>query len=274
MEISRMQCVLAVDGGNTKTIALVARLDGEVLGAARGDCSDIYNAEPNEIAPEPAGAALANAERTILAALRKAEMSRADISVAVFNMAGADWPEDFVFWREAAESRELGRTIIVQNDALGILHTVSPDATGVSIVCGTGAATGARAADGREWHSSFWQLSQGSHVLGQKTLRAVYRAELGLAPQTALTQRALEIFGLSDVEAILHAITARKHERPAGYLGKLGRALMDEASKGDPVACLIVEKHGADLGDYGVVAARRVGLDGTPFNLILAGSVL
>src|SRR5581483_3054213 len=40
MEIPDMQRVLAVDGGNTKTIALVATLEGDVLGAALGGCSD------------------------------------------------------------------------------------------------------------------------------------------------------------------------------------------------------------------------------------------
>lgn len=39
-----MQCVLAVDEGNTNTIALVAALDGTILGAGRG-CGDIYNAD-------------------------------------------------------------------------------------------------------------------------------------------------------------------------------------------------------------------------------------
>ena len=42
-----MQCVLAVDGGNTKTIAIVAALDGTILGAGRGGCGDIYNARPS-----------------------------------------------------------------------------------------------------------------------------------------------------------------------------------------------------------------------------------
>lgn len=36
----------------------------------------------------------------------------------------------------------------------------------------------------------------------------------------------------------------------------------------------IVEEHGAELADFGLVAARRVGLEGSPYNLILAGSVL
>src|SRR5256884_3691789 len=42
----RMQCVLGVDGGNSKTIAIVAALDGTILGAGRGGCGDIYNARP------------------------------------------------------------------------------------------------------------------------------------------------------------------------------------------------------------------------------------
>src|SRR5947199_47 len=106
-----MQCVLAVDGGNTKTIALVAALDG---------------------------------------------------------------------------------TILVQNEAVGVLHAGSSDNTGVSVVCGTGAVTGARAPDGRTWHSSMWQDQvQGGAQLGQKTLNAVYRAELGIELPTTLTQRVL-----------------------------------------------------------------------------------
>ena len=42
--------MLAVDGGNTKTIAVVADAGGHALGAGRGGCSDIYNA------PTPADA--------------------------------------------------------------------------------------------------------------------------------------------------------------------------------------------------------------------------
>ena len=34
--------VVGVDGGNTKTIALVATIDGTVVGAGRAGCADIY----------------------------------------------------------------------------------------------------------------------------------------------------------------------------------------------------------------------------------------
>src|SRR5205807_10529707 len=58
--------VLAVDGGNTKTIALVAALDGTILGAGRGGCADIYNAEAGTEWPDSAAAAMANGEYAVV----------------------------------------------------------------------------------------------------------------------------------------------------------------------------------------------------------------
>ena len=179
-----MPYVLGVDGGNTKTVALIASLDGTILGAGRGGCGDIYNASAGPLWPDSASAAVANIEYTVNAALDAAGIKAADLVTSVFNMAGADWPEDFIYLQTAMQERGFGRTIYVQNDAMGVLHAGSSDDTGVSVVCGTGAATGARAPDGRTWHSSFWQdQAQGSSSLAQRALDAVYRSELG--PSTA-----------------------------------------------------------------------------------------
>src|SRR6266487_7104290 len=195
----RRQCsmhyVLGVDGGNTKTIALVASLDGAILGAGRGGCGDIYNAPTSTEWRDSTSAAIANVEYAVTSALDAAHIRPSDLVTAVFSMAGADWPEDFAYIEAAMEDRGFGRTIHVQNDALGVLHAGSLDATGVSVVCGTGAATGARAADDRVWHSSTWQNQvQGSAHLGRKTLNAVYRAELGIEPPTTLIPRVLDFY--------------------------------------------------------------------------------
>jgi N-acetylglucosamine kinase-like BadF-type ATPase len=286
MEHRDMHCVLAVDGGNTKTIALVAALDGAILGVGRGGCGDIYNAAPAasaadvdgvdggaRTAADPASAALANVERSVVAALDAAQVARADLAVSVFNMAGADWPEDMAFWQEAMAARGFGRRIVVQNDALGVLYVGSPDATGVSIVCGTGVATGARAADGRAWHSSFWQDEvQGNAHVGQKLLSAVYRSELGIEPPTSLTGRVLESFGVHSVEELLHLFHNRLHPAPRG-VDRLTPILLDEAHAADAVALRVVREHGAMLGEIALAAARQVRLEGTPFYLVLAGGV-
>jgi N-acetylglucosamine kinase-like BadF-type ATPase len=268
-----MAYALAVDGGNTKTIAAVAALDGEIMGVGHGGCSDIYNATPTESAPDPVAAALASAMSAITQALEAAGATPDDLAASVFNMAGADWPEDIAFWRQAARDRALGRTIIAQNDAMGILYATSPEAVGVSIVAGTGAATGARAADGRVWHSSFWQdEAQGAGYLGQKLLYAVYRSALGLAPSTSLTARALDFLGVASVEDALHLFHDRL--RPAAiHVDRLAPLLLDEAHAGDAVALRIVEEYAITLSEFAAVAAREVGLGATPFPVTLAGGL-
>lgn len=268
-----MPYVLAVDGGNTKTIALVAALDGTILGAGRGECGDIYNAEPGTTWPDSAAAAVANIEYAVMSALHMAQIRPSDLIAGVFNMAGADWPEDFVFLQAEMEARSFGRTILVQNDAMGVLHAGSSDDTGVSVICGTGAATGARAPDGRTWHSSMWQnQAQGSAQLAQKTLNAVYRAEIGINAPTSLTPRVLDFFHLSSVEEVLHLLTSRtKHE--SVHIDRLTPILLDEAQAGDRVALTIVQQHGEALGTYAQAAARYVGIEGTAFTLVLAGGV-
>src|SRR5437762_617528 len=117
-----MESVLAVDGGNTKTIALVAALDGTILGAGRGGCGDIYAAEAGTKWPDSATAAVANIEFAVQSALLAAQVKASDLVTGVFSMAGADWPEDFVYLRTAMEVHRFGRTIYIQNDALGVLH--------------------------------------------------------------------------------------------------------------------------------------------------------
>ncbi|MGO8951325.1 MAG: BadF/BadG/BcrA/BcrD ATPase family protein [Ktedonobacterales bacterium] len=268
-----MHCVLAVDGGNTKTIALVAGLDGAILGVGRGGCSDIYNAIAEDGVSDPALVALANLERAVMSALRSADATPGDLLVSIFNMAGADWPEDVAFWQDEMALRGLGRNIIAQNDALGILYALSPEAYGVSVVCGTGAATGARSQDGRVWHSSFWQdEAQGSSHLGQKTLFAIYRSELGLDPPTSLTGRVLKYFAVDSVEEVLHLFHNRLH-RPPLTVHQLTPILLDEAEAGDEVALRVVAEHGALLGDIAVVAATKVGIEHTSYPLVLAGGV-
>jgi N-acetylglucosamine kinase-like BadF-type ATPase len=238
------------------------------VGTGRAGCADIYTAG----SPEKA---LAEVDAALEAAMGAAGITRADLGAACFSMAGADWPEDFAVIRSGLGQRGLGlgERLLIFNDALGALRAGAPQGVGVSIVCGTGAAVGARAADGRLWHSSWWQEPQCARQLGERTLSAVYRAELGLDPPTTLTERVLEFYKLPTVEDVLHLHTARV-PAPSPPLGKLARVLLDAAEAGDATAARIVAQHGADLGDYALVAARKVDLLGSPFTLVLAGGVL
>lgn len=271
-----MSGVLAVDGGNTKTLAVVAALDGTILGIGRSGCSDIYDTfSMASYGQEALDLALSNLEQAIRDALCAAQFQASEILVGVFNLAGADWPEDFALLREAMQTRGFGQTIIVQNDAFGVLHTGHSGATGVSILCGTGAAVGARGPGGRSWHASYWLDTGGSIDLGRKALELVYRSELGLEAPTALKRYVLDLFQAETVEGVLHRITGRETRKfYIRRIDQLAPALLDEAEAGDPLARRLIQEHGNALGLYANVAAQRVGLVNTAFPLVLAGGVL
>ncbi|MBC7812512.1 MAG: hypothetical protein H7175_15265 [Burkholderiales bacterium] len=260
--------VLGVDGGNTKTIALVARLDGTIISWGRSGGGDIYGAASPQ-------AAVGELSRAVEAALGRVEIEASALSAACFSLAGADWPEDITFLQAAMQQRDYGQNIQVFNDAMGALRAGSPDGTGIVVACGTGVAVGAKSADGRFWHSSFWQRTQGAGDLGRQTLNTIYESELGIVAPTSLTKGVLAHFGQTSVEGLLHLMTAREVTHPThNDIAQLSRLLLDEAENGDAVARRIVEEHGQSLGDYALVAARRVGIEGAPFPLVLTGGVL
>lgn len=261
-----MVCILGVDGGNTKTIALVAAPDGRILGYARSGCSDIYGASSPKAAVE-------EIRRAVDSALREAGCQREAITSACFSLAGADWPEDYAYLENALGQIGLGCQIVVYNDAMGALRAGAPEGVGVVIACGTGVATAARNAQGEFWHSSFWQEGLCGLELGRLTLRAVYRSALGIEPPTALTEPVLAMFGQPSVEALLRRFTQRGGSRPTNtQISQIAPLLLNAADAGDTLAVRIVEQHALRLAEYALVAARKVHL-GEAFTLVLNGGV-
>lgn len=150
-----MDCILAVDAGNSKTIALVAALDGTIIGAGRGGAGDITGG---------AEAAFAHIEYAIVTALKAAGKTAADLNCAAFSMAGADWTEDARRIRKEMRrcGFDAGGNITVVNDAIGALAAGASQNWGVSIACGTWSNTAARNACGQAWVASYWQEEGGA----------------------------------------------------------------------------------------------------------------
>ena len=258
---------LGVDGGASKTVALVATPDGRVVGAGRGANADVYQN------PDAEG----EVARAVASALASAGARASELDGAALSLVGADWPEDFALWRAALPRLGLGAlprgAVRIVNDAIGALHSCSHAGPALAIVCGTGGATGARGADGAAWHSSFWQRTQGAVELSLRALDAVYRGELGIDPPTALAALALEHFGAPSVEALLHDFTARTRPPPA-HPGRFAPHVLHAAAGGDAAARALALAHADALAGYGLAAARRVGMDAaTPAEVVLAGGL-
>lgn len=257
--------VLAVDGGNTKTLAAIASSAGSVLGAARGGQTDIYGVGSVEVA-------MAELFRLVDAALHRAGCSRRDLRVAVCSLAGADWPEDFdvLTARISAELPDVD--VLVVNDAIGALRAGAPEWVGIAVVAGTFNAVGARNAVGRTFHLGFWPDRTGAYDLSNEAMKAVVRAALGLGPQTELTAAAAELYGIDDGVELLHRFTRRDSPGRADLM-RLVPVLFDVAECGDHVALTIIGDAGRVLGEEARVSAERVGLALHATPVVLSGGV-
>jgi N-acetylglucosamine kinase-like BadF-type ATPase len=263
------ELLLGVDGGNTKTIAVLARPDGTVAGIGSAGRADIHNApSPDE--------GVGEVVRAVAAALEAAAARPADLHAATFSLAGADWPEDFSFLRrEIARRLELTLEPSVVNDAVGAIRGGTDEGTGIAVVCGTGGAVGARNSRGDVYHYGFWPDGTGATAFGERALAAVWRADLGLGPETSLTGRALARWGCSDPLDLLHGFTRLDAQRiQASEKALFAETVLDEAAAGDAVAVELVTVAGTRLGDYARVSAARVGLLESGFPLVLCGGVL
>ncbi|MEA3054711.1 MAG: hypothetical protein QOD30_143 [Actinomycetota bacterium] len=256
--------VLAVDGGNTKTIAVVATTAGGVRAVSRGGPSDIYGTGS-------AAKGTAALGQTIRDALDRAGIAPRDVDATVCSLAGADWPEDIGLLTSFV--RELGLTEpLVVNDAIGGMRVGAPRWEGIAVIAGTFNAVGARNADGRVFHLGFWPDRTGAFDLGFDALKAACRDALGLGATTALRERVCDAFDVDDALELLHHVTRR--DGPGVFaVTELASVLLDVADEGDAVASEIVATAGRWLGEEARVSAARVGLAvaGTP--VVLSGGV-
>jgi N-acetylglucosamine kinase-like BadF-type ATPase len=160
----------------------------------------------------------------------------------------------------------------VVNDAVGPIRCAARDGAGVSLICGTGAAIGARSPDGRSWHIGFTPRNSGAHALGKEALAAIQEADMDCGRATRLTERLLAVFGVAAPRDIVHAVT-RRGGLSASDVAALAPHVLAVAADGDAVARDIVDLAGQRMGCWTRHAARQVDLD-DDYRLVLAGGLL
>lgn len=267
--------VLAVDAGNTKSVAMVAGIDGVVVGRASTGPGDIYSADREQDA-------VAIVRGAIQDALEQAGLTGGDIAAAVLCLAGVDWAEDQELWTAVGERLLPRAKLGVYNDGFASLWCLNPDGIGTAITVGTGPAIASRAPNGATAALGFWcQHPLGAVGLGEQAVRAVYLAELGMGPVTSLREAFLRTFDAKDVEALLHQCTRRG--APSGWsrLASSGRLVTGCAAEGDPVAAGLVAEQARLLVDYAQAVSLRAGIDlergdhaGVAWPLALGGGVI
>jgi N-acetylglucosamine kinase-like BadF-type ATPase len=270
------ELLLAVDGGGTKTQAVVADLEGKVLARGLAPSSTVHN-----VGFEQSCVALTTAIEGALVnvlgpqARQEGRVWRsARIAAACFGLAGIDSPEDEAEVSRWVREQAITPRFAVINDSELILAAGTPEGWGVALVGGTGSVCLGRTREGRTVRVGGWGPILGDEGSGYQiaisALHQVTQTADGRADATALMQAVLRHWSLRDAAALIRHVHAESMT-PSEIAG-LATVVLDLATRGDAHAKAIVDVAASDLARHVQTVVKKLGVAKPP--LALAGGLL
>lgn len=264
--------LLAVEGGGSKTTALLTDLDGKNMGRGFAPASN-----PHSVGLESAQKAIAMAVDGALinATGRLPEgitWRETGIAAACLGLAGVDGPEDEAQLTSWVQGKDIAERFVVVNDSELVVAAGTPDGWGVALISGAGSVCLARSPQGRTVRVGGWGHLLGDEGSGYRlaleALRLATQTVDGRADAHVLLRAILRHWSLSDAGALIrhvHALT------PADIAG-LAPTVVTLAAGGEASARSLVEQSVKDLARQVDTAIRKLALASPP--LALAGSQL
>src|SRR5688572_10678128 len=259
-----MEYILGVDGGGTKTVALLGDLDGNVL--ARG-MSGSSNA--NAVGFNAACLALESA----------VNMARKDhsgeISAMCLGLEGAGRKEDIEQFQNWSIHKFPKTVVKVVSDAEILLMAGAASGPALALICGTGSIVYGRTVTGEFIRAGGWGYlfgDEGSgYGIGSAALRAVMQAYDGRGDETLLSKLVLERYGLHTPPELVHAIYGA--ELPRSEVATLSDLVEQAAGWGDSVAIAILETSARELVRTIAAVYPKLGTFAVPL-VITGGTIL
>jgi N-acetylglucosamine kinase-like BadF-type ATPase len=261
-----MRLALGVDGGASKTHALIVSETGQAMGFGRAGCAN------HQVAGLPA--ALREIELAVRLALTQSGRQPEAVEAGCFCLGGADLPEDFAMLGPALAGLGLCRFLTLKNDTLAALRAGLSRSWGVVIICGSGFNAAARAPNGREIVlpglgalSGDWGCGSD---LSQEIIRVVMRAWDGRGQSTRLTALVLTALGAASEQDLLERLYRKEIDRR--QLLDLVPLLFEATEAGDETARHLVVRMGIEAGVTAKTLIRRLDLP-SDVEVVLAGGV-
>lgn len=260
--------LLGIDGGGSKTTALLASSDGSVVGRGASGASN-YQAVGLQTA-------IAELEKAVREAVASAgPFGALPIAAVCLGMAGVDRPEDRTAFTGWAAVRFPGAKVKLVSDAHLVLAAGAGAAAGVALISGTGSIAYAQDGQGNTARAGGWGYLLGDEGSGYRIaldgLRAVTRAWDGLQPPTALTTHMLNTLGIQSPPDLVRKLYREQTAR--AEIARLAEVVLGCAQAGDSAALQIQNDAAAHLAGFAAAAARKLALTG-PLPCAMAGGLL
>jgi len=248
--------IIGIDGGGSKTSAILADGTGRPLGRGAAGPSNYHTIGQ--------AAALAALESAIAAAFAEAALSPAPLSDLVLGLAGLGRAADREIFAAWAAQRHPGARLQLVNDAEIVLAAGTPAGWGLAIIAGTGSLIFGRDPAGMTGRAGGWGYRMGdegsAYAAGLAALQAVARSWDGRGPQTILTGLLLHHFDAAAPPDLI----AKVYQTTVGRPEIAGLApLVDAAAlAGDSAARAILQAGAAELALGARAVATQLGFSG------------
>ena len=266
--------LLAVEGGGSKTTALLTDLEGKAVGRGFGPGSN-----PHAVGIESARKAIAMAVDGALinATGRLPEGStwrETGIAAACLGLAGIDGPEDEAQLTAWVKDKAFAERFSVVNDSELVVAAGTPEGWGVALISGAGSVCLARSPQGRTVRVGGWGHLLGDEGSGYRlaldALRVATQTVDGRADAQALLRAILKHWSLADANALIRHVHA-PGMTPSDLAG-LASVVLALSASGDAAAQALVEQSVKDLARQVETAIHKLALEKPP--LALAGTQL
>lgn len=267
MSTSTTKYFLGVDGGASKTAALVIDEEGQALG--RGV------AGPSNHLRVGIETATRNIERAVNIALVEAGMAIRQVEYAYCGIAGADHPAHRQRVIDSLRIFFPRGNFIVDNDARPALTGAIGFGSGIVIISGTGSVAFGRNEAGQEARAGGWGPTIGDegsgYAIARDGLSAIVRAHDGRGRPTKMTELLCYDYDMcspEDLPRFVYATTTH-----ADDIARYGKLVIESARLGDEVAREILERAGRELAECVLAVARRLSLTTLAFPIAYVGGV-
>ena len=256
--------VVGVDGGASKTVALLGTVDGRILGRGEAASSNYHN-----IGVAAASRAI---RKAVVTAERQAGLRRTMPEKAVVALAAVDSTEDKRVANGFVQRIKIARESFVIHDSVAALYAATHGKPGIIVNSGTGCFAAGINQAGKYVRVGGWGYlidDKGSAFdIGMKAITMAFRMMDGRTPRTKLMSLLRRRFRVRSFDAILDVIYTNK--MTVEQIARLA-PLISKAASNDKVCRQILKEAGISLAELACTAARRLKMMSNMFVIVTVG---
>jgi N-acetylglucosamine kinase-like BadF-type ATPase len=265
----RSDFFLGVEGSGVKTQAIVADLEGNVVGRGLAASSNQHRVGLDRACHELKTAIEAAIEQATPGGAASAPPWAERIAAACFGLSGVDQPSDQVLIADWVRVQGLAVPFKVLNDAELILVGGTAEGFGVALISGTGSVCLGRTSDGRTARVGGWGPRLGDEGSGYQialqALQVATQAADGRGTAHALLDAILKYWRLTKPQQLIDYV--HRPDMAAADIADMAMPILELAAKGDADAMKITNHAGHALARHVDGVVRQLRLENPPVAL-------